>query len=187
MTLSLGIFASPVDRPGLDYVIEAERLGVDSVWVPEFWGYDALTPLGAVAAVTDRIRIATAIAQLGTRTPAMLAMSAMTLQRLSGGRFVLGLGTSGPQVIEGWHGVPFAKPVARTRETIEILRLITAGERLEYTRRHLPAPASRRRWQTAPVSCTTRRGSRLPGLARPRQPAAHRRRRRRLDRQLVLL
>ena len=133
MTLSLGIFASPVDRPGLDYVIEAERLGVDSVWVPEFWGYDALTPLGAVAAVTDRIRIATAIAQLGTRSPAMLAMSAMTLQRLSGGRFVLGLSTSGPQVIEGWHGVPFAKPVARTRETIEILRLITAGERLEYT------------------------------------------------------
>ncbi len=132
MTLRLGISAVPVDRAGLDYVVEAERLGVDSVWVPEFWGYDALTPLGAVAAVTDTIRIGTGIVQLGTRTPAMLAMSALTLQRLSGGRFLLGIGTSGPQVMEGWHGVPFAKPVTRTRETIEILRRVTAGERLEY-------------------------------------------------------
>lgn len=132
MTLRLGISAVPVDRAGLDYVVEAERLGVDSVWVPEFWGYDALTPLGAVAAMTDTIRIGTGIVQLGTRTPAMLAMSAMALQRLSNGRFLLGVGASGPQVMEGWHGVPFAKPVARTRETIEILRRITAGERLEY-------------------------------------------------------
>lgn len=130
--LRVGIYAMPVDRDGLDYVIEAERLGVDSVWVPEYWGYDALTPLGAVAAATDRIRIGTAIAQLGARTPAMLAMSAMALQRLSEGRFLLGIGASGPQVVEGWHGVPFARPVRRTRETIEILRLISAGERLEY-------------------------------------------------------
>ncbi len=132
MTLRIGIYADPVDRAGLDYVVEAERLGVDSVWVPEFWGHDALTPLGAVAAVTDTIRIGTAIVQLGTRTPAMLAMSAMALQHLSGGRFLLGIGASGPQVMEGWHGVPFARPVRRTRETIEIIRLITAGERLEY-------------------------------------------------------
>ena len=130
--LRLGIYAMPVDRPGLDYVVEAERLGVDSVWVPEFWGHDALTPLGAVAALTERIRLGTAIVQLGTRTPAMLAMSAMTLQQLSGGRFLLGVGASGPQVMEGFHGVPFAKPVQRTRETIEILRLVTAGERLIY-------------------------------------------------------
>lgn len=132
MTLRLGIYGSPVDRAGLDYVVEAERLGVDSVWVPEFWGYDALTGLGAVAALTDTIKIGTAIVQLGTRTPAMLAMSAMSLQQLSGGRFRLGIGASGPQVMEGWHGVPFAQPVRRTRETIEILRLVTAGERLLY-------------------------------------------------------
>ncbi len=132
MTLRIGIYGSPVDRAGLDYVIEAERLGVHSVWVPEFWGYDAFTPLGAVAAVTDRIEIGTAIVQLGTRTPAMLAMSAMTLQHLSGGRFRLGIGASGPQVMEGWHGVPFGRPVRRTRETIDIIRLVTAGERVEY-------------------------------------------------------
>ena len=132
MTLRLGISGMPIDREGLDYVVEAERLGADSVWVPEFWGYDALTPLGAVAAVTERIRIATAIVQVGTRTPAMLAMSAATLQQLSGGRFLLGIGTSGPQVMEGWHGVPFARPVQRTRETIEIIRRVTSGERLTY-------------------------------------------------------
>ena len=132
MTLQLGTWAQPVDQPGLDYVIEAERLGVDSIWVPEYWGYDALTQIAAAAVVTDRIRLCTGIVQLGTRTPAMLAMSAMTLQHLSNGRFVLGLGASGPQVIEGWHGVRFAKPVTRTRETIEILRMVTQGERLEY-------------------------------------------------------
>ena len=122
----------PVDPAGLDFVREVERLGLDSVWVPEFWGFDALTPLAASAAVTERIRLATGIVQLGTRTPAMLAMSAMSLQHLSEGRFVLGVGTSGPQVMEGWHGVPFDKPVTRTRETIEIIRTVTAGERLTY-------------------------------------------------------
>ena len=109
--MKLGIWARPVDRDGLDYVIEAERLGVDSAWVAEAWGFDALTPLAAAAAVTDRIRLGTAIAQLGSRTPALLAMSAMALQHLSEGRFVLGVGTSGPQVMEGWHGVAFDKPV----------------------------------------------------------------------------
>jgi F420-dependent oxidoreductase-like protein len=132
MTLRLGIYGAPIDRAGLDYIVEAERLGVDSAWVPEYWGYDALTQLGAAAAVTSSIRLGTAIVQLGTRTPAMLAMSALALQHLSDGRFVLGIGTSGPQVMEGWHGVPFARPVRRTRETIEILRKVTAGERLEY-------------------------------------------------------
>lgn len=142
MTLHIGVWALPVDRDGLDYVQEAERLGADSAWVPEYWGFDALTPLAAAAVVTERIRLATGIVQLGTRTPAMLAMSAMSLQQLSGGRFILGLGTSGPQVMEGWHGVPFDKPVTRTRETIEIIRLITAGERLEYNGQiyQLPLP-----------------------------------------------
>ncbi len=142
MTLRVGIYGMPTDRAGLDEVVEAERLGVDSVWVPEFWGYDALTPLAAVAAVTHRIRLGTAIVQLGTRTPTMLAMSAMALQSLSEGRFLLGVGASGPQVMEGWHGVPFDRPVRRTRETIEIVRRVTAGERLVYDGEihHLPLP-----------------------------------------------
>jgi F420-dependent oxidoreductase-like protein len=132
VTLEVGVVAAPMMPWMVDYVVEAERLGAASVWVPEFWGHDALTPLGALAQATGSIRLGTAIVQVGTRTPAMLAMSAMTLQHLSGGRFVLGIGTSGPQVMEGWHGVPFARPVTRTRETIEIVRMVTRGDRLSY-------------------------------------------------------
>ena len=132
MTIEIGITVSPAMEGLVDYVVEAERLGAASVWMAEFWGHDALTPLGFLAHATSRIRLGTAIVQLGTRTPAMLAMSAMTLQHLSEGRFVLGIGSSGPQVMEGWHGVSFAKPVTRTRETIEIIRMVCAGERLAY-------------------------------------------------------
>ena len=144
MTLSVGLSVTPQDPHWLELAREAERLGVDSIWVPEFWAYDAFTPLAAIAARTERIRLATGIAQLGARTPAMLAMSAMGLQRISDGRFVLGIGTSGPQVMEGWHGVGFSRPVRRTRETIEIIRMITAGERLTYSGEvyQLPLPAS---------------------------------------------
>jgi F420-dependent oxidoreductase-like protein len=124
------VVASPAD---VDFVVEAERLGVSSVWVPEAWGQDALTPLAYLAARTSRITLATGIVQVGARTPAMLAMSAMSMQLLSGGRFVLGLGTSGPQVMEGWHGVRFRSPVAATRETIEIVRAVARGERLSHT------------------------------------------------------
>ena len=142
--LTLGIWAQPTDRAGLDYVVEAERLGVDSAWVAEAWGFDALTPLAAAAAVTDRIRLGSAIAQLGTRTPAMLAMTAMSLQHLAEGRFLLGIGTSGPQVMEGWHGMAFDRPLTRTRETIDILLLVTSGERLNYDGEvyRLPLPDS---------------------------------------------
>jgi F420-dependent oxidoreductase-like protein len=132
VTLRVGVAAMPFTPDGIEFVRQADRLGVDSVWVPEFWAGDALTPLGYLAGQTSSIRLATGIVQLGARTPAMLAMSALSLQALSGGRFVLGVGTSGPQVMEGWHGVRFDKPVQRTRETIEIVRRITAGERLEY-------------------------------------------------------
>jgi F420-dependent oxidoreductase-like protein len=144
MTLKIGVGAVPVTKEGIEYVVEAERLGVDSVWVPEFWGYDALTPLGALAVATDTIKLGTGIVQLGSRTPAMLAMSAMSLQTLSDGRFRLGIGASGPQVVEGWHGVRFGKPVQRTRETIEIIRIATSGERLAYDGRtyQLPLPDS---------------------------------------------
>jgi F420-dependent oxidoreductase-like protein len=132
VTLRVGVVATPYGEHMIQFIRQAEQLGVDSVWVPEFWAGDALTPLAFLAARTSNIRLATGIVQLGARTPAMLAMSALSLQALSGGRFVLGIGTSGPQVMEGWHGVRFDKPVQRTRETIDIIRAVTAGERLEY-------------------------------------------------------
>jgi len=132
MTLRLGVTLSGVDDDAVTFAREAERLGVDSVWAPEFWAADALTPLGYLAGLTSTIRLGTAIVQLGARTPAMLAMSAMSLQAMSHGRFVLGIGTSGPQVMEGWHGVGFDRPVRRTRETIEIIRAVSSGERLAY-------------------------------------------------------
>ena len=144
MALSIGLSVNPLHSQWLELAREAERLGVDSIWVPEFWAYDAFTPLAAIAAKTERVRLATGIAQLGARTPAMLAMSAMSLQNISDGRFVLGIGTSGPQVMEGWHGVEFSRPVRRTRETIEIIRMITTGERLRYSGEvyKLPLPGS---------------------------------------------
>ena len=142
--LHVDVGASPYGEDGLAFALEAERLGVRGVWVAEAWGYDALTPLGFLAARTTTLRLGTGIAQLGARTPAMLAMSAMSLQALSGGRFVLGIGTSGPQVMEGWHGVRFDAPVQRTRETIQIVRTIARGDRLAHQGRvyELPLPDS---------------------------------------------
>ena len=124
------------------YVVEAERLGVDCVWSAEAWGHDAVTPLAFIAARTSRIKLGSGIMQAGTRTPALVAMTAMSLASMSGGRFRLGLGVSGPQVIEGWHGLPFQRPVQRMRETVEIVRRIVRGERLEYHGRvyDLPRP-----------------------------------------------
>jgi F420-dependent oxidoreductase-like protein len=117
----------------LHYALEAERLGVEMVWTAEGWGYDAATPLAYLAAKTERIRLGTGIMQIGARTPAMTAMTALTLSALSHDRFVLGLGVSGPQVMEGWHGVPFAHPLERTREFLEMVRIVTRGERLIYS------------------------------------------------------
>jgi len=126
----------------LTYAIEAERLGVDSAWTAETWGYDGATPLAYLAAKTTRIRLGTGILQVGARTPSLTAMTAMALASLSGDRFLLGLGVSGPQVIEGWHGVRFARPLQRLRETVEIVRRITRGERLVYHGEvyHVPLP-----------------------------------------------
>src|SRR4051812_21413145 len=109
-------------------IAEAERLGFDSMWVAEAYGSDVLTPLAWWGAATKRLRLGTAIMQMSARTPAAAAMAAMTMDHLSGGRFILGLGVSGPQVIEGWYGQPFGKPLARTREYIAILREIWARE-----------------------------------------------------------
>ncbi len=144
MTLRVGIGAAPFRPEAVEFVRQAERLGVDSVWCPEFWAGDAFTPLAYLAACTSTVKLGSGIAQLGARTPAMLAMTAQSLHALSGGRCLLGIGTSGPQVMEGWHGVSFDKPVRRTRETIEIIRAITAGERLDYHGQiyELPLPGS---------------------------------------------
>jgi F420-dependent oxidoreductase-like protein len=131
--MQVGIGALVATADDASFVADAERLGASSVWVPEAWGQDALTPLAYLAARTTTIRLGSAIAQLGTRTPALLAMSAMSMQSLSNGRFRLGLGTSGPQVMEGWHGVRFRMPVSATRETIEIVRTVARGDRLTYT------------------------------------------------------
>ncbi|MEM8747266.1 MAG: LLM class flavin-dependent oxidoreductase [Actinomycetota bacterium] len=154
MTLRIGISPTGADRASLEFVRNAERLGVDSVWVPEAWMYDAVTPLGYLAAITERIRLATGIVQLGARTPAMLAMTALAMQEMSDGRFILGVGTSGPQVMEAWHGVRFDRPVVRTRETIEIVRAIASGDRLDhdgdvYT---VPLPDGQGRPMRSPVA-----------------------------------
>ncbi len=112
----------------MDYVREAEALGFDSAWTSESWGNDAVTPASWMLARTTRIKVGTAIMQMSARSPATAAMTAMTLDDLSGGRFILGIGPSGPQVIEGWHGAPFGRPIARTREYIQIVRKILTRE-----------------------------------------------------------
>lgn len=121
---------------------EAERLGYHSLWTAEAWGTDAITPLTWLAASTERVHVGTAIAQMPARTPALTAMTAATLDLLSGGRFLLGLGVSGPQVVEGWHGVPYGKPLARTREYVEIVRAVLCrAQPLEDHGEHYDIPA----------------------------------------------
>ena len=112
-----------------ELVADAENLGYDSVWTAEAYGSDALAPLAWWGANTSKITLGTAIMQMSARTPAATAMTAMTMDHLSGGRFVLGLGVSGPQVVEGWYGQPYPKPLARTREYINIVRQVIARER----------------------------------------------------------
>lgn len=126
------------------WVQHAERLGVSMAFAGEAWWSDAATPLAYLAGKTSRIKLATGIMQITARTPAMTAMTALTLHDLSGGRFVLGLGASGPQVVEGLHGVPFRTPLTRLRETVEICRMIFAGEKVRYDGKvfQLPLPDS---------------------------------------------
>jgi F420-dependent oxidoreductase-like protein len=130
MRLGLNVgYSGPGVSLNLDLIREAERLGFDSVWTAEAWGSDAVAPLAWIGAQTSKIRLGTAIMQLPARSPASTAMTAMTLDALSGGRFILGLGTSGPQVVEGWHGVPFDKPLTWLREYVTIVRTIFAREK----------------------------------------------------------
>jgi F420-dependent oxidoreductase-like protein len=139
--LSLG-YAPPGTNPAdlLPLVQEAERLGFDSVWVAEAWGTDAVSVLGWLAAQTERIKLGSAIMQIPGRTPTNTAMTAATLDLLSEGRFLLGLGTSGPQVVEGWHGQPWGKPLTKTREYIEIVRTALRRELVEHEGEHYRIP-----------------------------------------------
>ena len=123
----LGYSGKEVHIP-MDLIKQAEAMGYDSVWTAEAYGNDAVTAAAWVLAQTSKIRVGTAIMQMPARTPAMCAMTSMSLDQLSGGRFIVGLGASGPQVVEGWHGVPYGKPVTRTREYIQIMRKIMARE-----------------------------------------------------------
>ena len=125
--LILGYSGARMDVP-MDLILEAEALGFESVWFSESWGSDAVTPAAWVLAQTKRIKAGTAIMQMPARTPACAAMTAMTLQQLSGNRFLMGIGASGPQVVEGWHGLPYGRPITRTREYIQIVRKIVARE-----------------------------------------------------------
>ncbi|SFB57589.1 probable F420-dependent oxidoreductase, Rv3520c family [Amycolatopsis marina] len=125
----LGYWSSGPPAGALEAIVRAEELGFDSVWTAEGYGSDAFTPLAWWGASTSRIRLGTNIVQMSARTPTATAMTAMTLDHLSGGRFVLGLGASGPQVVEGWYGQPYARPLARTREYVDIVRKVVARER----------------------------------------------------------
>jgi F420-dependent oxidoreductase-like protein len=124
--LNTGYWAGGPPPGAAEAIAEAGRLGVDSIWTAEAYGSDCLTPLAWWGASTERLKLGTAIVQMSARQPAATAMAAMTMDHLSGGRFILGLGVSGPQVVEGWYGMPFAKPLARTREYVGILRDIWA-------------------------------------------------------------
>lgn len=136
MTLQLGVeipYPEMHDRRSLiELAREAEGEGYDTIWCSEVYTYDAFTTLTQIACETESINVGTNIAQIYARTPAALATTAASLDQLSGGRFILGVGASGPQVIEGWHGVPYDRPVQRTRETIEICRSIWSGGRVRH-------------------------------------------------------
>src|SRR6201993_4170218 len=133
-----GLGMGPQDQ--LEVVQEAERLGYDSVWAAEAYGSDAATVLAWLAAGTTRIRLGSAIFQMPGRTPALTAMTAATIDELSGGRMILGIGSSGPQVAEGWHGQRFARQLQRTREYVAVVRMALARERVQFTGETLQLP-----------------------------------------------
>jgi F420-dependent oxidoreductase-like protein len=139
--MKLGLLLKSSEGPDMDLVLEAERLGYESVWTGESYGSDVVTPIAWVLARTTRIKGGTGIMQMPARTPACAAMTAMSLQALSGNRFLCGIGASGPQVVEGWHGVAFGRPQERTREYVAIIRRILAREApLEHTGEHYTIP-----------------------------------------------
>ena len=141
-SISIGAYGRRDIEDIADFVAAAERLGVDHVWSAEAWGADAVTILAFLAARTTRIKLGCGIMQISARAPAMTAMTALSLNRLAKGRFILGLGVSGPQVVEGLHGVPYAAPLTRLKETVEIVRMAFRGEKLRFAGKYheLPRP-----------------------------------------------
>lgn len=131
-SIAVGGYAHTNTKALVEFVQEAERAGVDSVWSAEAWGTDAVTPLAYLAGKTEKIKLGTGIMQISARAPSMTAMTALALHDLSDGRFLLGLGVSGPQVVEGLHGVDYSGPLTRLQETVEIVRLAFAGEKLNF-------------------------------------------------------
>ncbi|HEX4701243.1 MAG TPA: LLM class F420-dependent oxidoreductase [Pseudonocardiaceae bacterium] len=157
--LQLGYWGARPPANAAELVVAAERAGFDAVFTAESWGSDAFTPLAWHGSATSRVRLGTSVAQLSARTPTACAMHALTLDHLSGGRFVLGLGVSGPQVVEGWYGQPFAKPLARTREYVSIVRQVLAREEpVHNDGPHYPLPYQ---------------GPGALGLGRPLRPITH--------------
>ena len=141
-------------------IVEADRLGIDSVWTAEAYGSDAFTPLAWWGSQTRHLRLGTAIAQMSARTPTATAMQALTLDHLSGGRFVLGLGASGPQVVEGWYGQPYRRPLARTREYVDVVRqVLRRGSPVSLDGEFFQLPLSAERGGT--------------GLGKPLRPTVH--------------
>ena len=139
--IQMGYWGAGPNLAMVDIAKEAEKLGYDAVFTAEAWGSDVFTPLAWIGAHTTRIRLGTAVAQLSARTPTATAMAALTLDHLSNGRVILGLGVSGPQVVEGWYGAPFGKPLARTREYVEIIRKVLAREEpVSNSGEHYPLP-----------------------------------------------
>src|SRR3954466_3693847 len=138
--LNLGYWGAGNDAENLALAVEADRLGYSVCWAAEAYGSDAVTVLAWVAAQTQRIDVGSAVLQIPARTPAMTAMTAASLDTLSGGRFRLGLGVSGPQVSEGWHGVRFDKPLARTREYVDIVRMALRRQTVRYNGEHFRLP-----------------------------------------------
>jgi F420-dependent oxidoreductase-like protein len=142
MLLSTALMYNGNPRDAADQVAELEKAGLDTVWVAEAYGFDSPTLMGYLAARTETINIGSAILNVYSRTPALLAQTAAGLDNVSGGRAILGLGASGPQVIEGWHGMPYSKPLGRTREAIDIIRAALRREKLDHDGKvfHLPLP-----------------------------------------------
>ncbi len=139
--VQLGYWGAQPPTNIIEVAQQAENLGFDSVWTAEAWGSDAFTPLAWIGAHTQKVRLGTAVVQLSARTPTATAMAALTLDHLSNGRVILGLGVSGPQVVEGWYGQPFSKPLARTREYIDIIRQVLARkEPVSNDGPHYPLP-----------------------------------------------
>jgi F420-dependent oxidoreductase-like protein len=157
--LQLGYWQAQPPENALERVIEAERLGFDIVFTAEAWGSDAFSPLAWWGSSTSRIRLGTSIVQISARTPTSTGMHALTIDHLSGGRLALGLGLSGPQVVEGWYGQPFSKPLARTREYVDIIRQVLAREApVSSAGPHYPLPYN---------------GPGALGLGKPLKPITH--------------